>query len=183
MTDDLPKYLKGATRYFDAKAWAALAKRAERRTSGGPANTRKGWKTRRRNVAARQEAERGRRGFEKAAVWKETIETRGLARWHILAALEPGAWYALADVAALSGMPSNTVKAKVNTLLIAEGLIAKVENPQWYDRRDEKGFKVWLEPRYLYGLTESGIAARAVARGELEARGWPDYATGQKRTP
>jgi hypothetical protein len=123
----------------------------------------------------RQKAILADRAHARSEKWHQTIEKRGLSRWHIVAAFEPGAWYALSDIATLSGVPVCSVKAKVNIHLVPKGLIAKVENPDWYDRRDEHGFKVWLEPRYLYGLTERGIAARAVSRGELEAMGWPSY--------
>jgi hypothetical protein len=170
-------YSREGNRYFDAEAWDAIVRQAEQR-SGGPKSNKlvaKRVAARRRKLRKRQNAILADRARARSEQWHLTIEKRGLSRWHILAAFEPGAWYALSDIAMLSGVPVCSVKAKVNIHLVPEGLIAKADNPDWYDRRNEHGFKVWLEPRYLCGLTERGIAARAKARGELEARRWPPY--------
>jgi hypothetical protein len=183
--EKFPKYRRVGNRYFDAAAWDVIVRQAERR-SGGPQSKKlvaKRVDGRRRALRKRQKAILNGKARARSDQWHQTIETRGLARWHILAAFEPGAWYALSDIATLSGVPLCSIKAKVNIHLVPEGLIAKAENPDWYDRRDEHGFKVWLEPRYLYSLTGRGIAARAVARGELKARGWPSLHRRQERTP
>jgi hypothetical protein len=175
-------YFGGSNRYFDAAAWNVIVRQAEQRSRGPQSNklVAKRVVARRRELRKRQKAILANKAHARSEKWHRTIEKRGLLRWHILAAFEPGAWYALSDIATLSGVPVCSVKAKVNIHLVSEGLIAKVENPDWYDRRDERGFKVWLEPRYLYGLTERGITARAVARSELEARGWPSYGGAHK---
>jgi hypothetical protein len=175
-----PRWQTGFTKYFDEKAWAVIEEQARRRSSGKRPvkDVLKGVEGRKQGARVRQTIATASYHLERVGKfedWQANNLRRGFARWHILAAFEPGAWYALSDIATLSGVPRKTVGAKVLQHLKPEGLIIAASNPDWYDRRDECGFKVWLEPRYLYSLTERGIAARAVARGELEAMGWPSY--------
>jgi hypothetical protein len=189
MTDDLPKWLRGRTNYFEPTAWATIVRRA-----GGPGSGK-----RMRPVHIRRRQESRRRGEKEkqmeavTAKWNDSTQLwhalqsdrreRGWMRWHLLKAFEPGAWMAMADIAALSGVPYNSVKAKLNDRLLGAGLVQKAPNPEWRDLRNEFGFKVWKEPRYLWSLTAAGVEARAVACGELEARGWPSYLPDKKEPP
>jgi hypothetical protein len=189
MKSELPKWLRGRTTYFDTRAWATIVRRA-----GGPGSGKRMkpvWIRRRQESRKRGEREKQmetvnakldvsrQRWFQLQADRRE----RGWLQWHLLAAMEPGAWYAMKDISTLAGAPYNSVKAKLNDRMIGNGLVEKTDNPAWRDKRNEFGFKVWDEPRYLWRLTEEGIAARAVARGELEARGWPSYLPDEKEPP
>jgi hypothetical protein len=119
---------------------------------------------------------------ELQAAWR----ARGIAQHHVLAAMDPGHWYALADIAAASGVPVRTVKSLCTFRLSRDGIVCRADNPAFVKivanqytvkPREDR------EPMHLWSLTDAGCIARKQALQELERLGWPKYATIQKDPP
>ena len=154
--------------------FAALAERkreASRRVKRGDKipreNIEKYRASRKRNHTERWKA-------QSKCVWREDKAAR-TAAWRrgrmwflderILCAVEPGHWYAAADIRDLSGVKYSSVKRKV-WLHVQRGWFERADNPDYAPTKYRKGTQIHTAPRgcdirWLYRLTPAGEAKRA----------------------
>ena len=102
------------------------------------------------------------------AAWR----ARGYARLHILAAMEPGHWYARSDISVASGIHRKTVNGTTERME-RNGLLTRTENTEYRPMSVQERLAKpdAIEPRWLWTLTESGLDAREKALRELERLG------------
>lgn len=149
----------------------------ERLTAPPPSRTRRllPWKQRRaaarrkRTMEKRSMAASERRGEEMKA---ERVAS-GRGQWAaegemmhqvILIAMEPGQWYARADVVNLTGFETQPIKAKLKYMR-ERGWLRREQNPDW-DPKHRPGPQAIAageikHPQWLYTLTELGEVERA----------------------
>lgn len=91
----------------------------------------------------------------------------------ILRAMEPGGWYARADVVNLTGFHRDPTSAKLKEMR-ERGLLRREQNPAWDPKHRpspqalQAGEQV-KEPQWLYTLTGEGEEERARLPGELSS--------------
>lgn len=80
----------------------------------------------------------------------------------ILAAMEPGEWYASPDLAeALPTIARKSIRAKIVQRLVPRGDLEKARNPDFEVIPTVLRFDKIASPEFLYRLTNAGIARRA----------------------
>jgi hypothetical protein len=99
--------------------------------------------------------------------WRGVVSRRGgRVRDFMLADMEPGSWYGNPDLVALMaarGIPVGSVKM-TKVRLLSAGLIERTKNPEF--KPEHEGLNHFrgsdfVEPRYLYRLTQRGEQERA----------------------
>jgi hypothetical protein len=154
--------------------FAALAERKREASR----RVKKGDKIPRENIekyrASRKRNHTERWKEQSRCVWREdkaahTAAWRRGRMWfldaRILCAVEPGLWYATADIRDLSGVKYTSAKCKAR-LYLQLGWFERAENPDYAPTKYQKGVGIDRQPRgcdikWLYRLTPAGEAKRA----------------------